>query len=109
MFVCFSPICSLQTRPPPRLARAAAHAPARCGHGRSGGSGAGNPIGISQPDRDLDLPAVLERLAEVSSRPRYTFMVLNLIARAAGSTDSAGPYVREGARRSRCVTGSAMR
>lgn len=44
----------------------------------------------------IDLPAVLERLAEVSARPRYTFMVLNLIARAAGASDSAGPYVNEG-------------
>ncbi|WP_172438679.1 hypothetical protein [Sphingobium yanoikuyae] len=43
----------------------------------------------------LDLPAVLERLARTSSRPRYTFMVLNLIARAAGRSDSAGPYVQE--------------
>lgn len=60
------------------------------------GAVAGNPVAANLPDRDLDLPAVLERLAEVSSRPRYTFMVLNLIARAAGSSDSAGPYVREG-------------
>ena len=44
-------------------------------------------------DERLDLPAVLERLARISSRPRYTFMVLNLIARAAGSSNSAGPYV----------------
>ncbi|NKJ44092.1 hypothetical protein FHW94_003592 [Novosphingobium sp. SG720] len=44
----------------------------------------------------MDLPAVLEKLAQVSARPRYTFMVLNLIARAAGASDSAGPYVREG-------------
>ena len=43
----------------------------------------------------LDLPAVLERLAGISPRPRYTFMVLNLIARAAGPMDSVGPYVRE--------------
>lgn len=50
----------------------------------------------SVADADLDLPAVLERLAGVSARPRYTYMVLNLIARAAGQTDSAGPYVREG-------------
>jgi hypothetical protein len=46
----------------------------------------------------LDLPAVLERLAGISKRPRYTFMVLNLIARAAGSSGSAGPYIREGDR-----------
>lgn len=49
-------------------------------------------------DTELDLPAVLERLADISTRPRYTFMVLNLIARAAGESDSAGPYVREAGR-----------
>lgn len=49
----------------------------------------------AENDTDLDLPAVLERLADISTRPRYTFMVLNLIARAAGQSDSAGPYVRE--------------
>jgi len=54
------------------------------------------PVHQDDIDHDMDLPAVLERLAEVSSRPRYTFMVLNLIARAAGASDSAGPYVREG-------------
>lgn len=43
----------------------------------------------------LDLPALIERIARVSNRPRYAFMVLNLIARAAGAGDSAGPYVRE--------------
>ncbi|EJL24273.1 hypothetical protein [Novosphingobium sp. AP12] len=46
-------------------------------------------------DENLDLPAVLERLARISSRPRYTFMVLNLIARAAGTSNSAGPYIEE--------------
>ncbi|USI75099.1 Stk19 family serine/threonine-protein kinase [Sphingomonas morindae] len=63
--------------------------------------------GLSEPaptrydaanDTELDLPAVLERLADISTRPRYTFMVLNLIARAAGQSDSAGPYVREDGR-----------
>ncbi|MGB3930863.1 MAG: hypothetical protein WBL20_18105 [Sphingobium sp.] len=49
-------------------------------------------------DSEIDLPGVLERLADVSARPRYTFMVLNLIARAAGQSDSAGPYVREDGR-----------
>jgi hypothetical protein len=43
----------------------------------------------------IDLPAVLERVAASSTRPRYTFMILNLIARAASSTGSAGPYVRD--------------
>ena len=42
-----------------------------------------------------DMPSVIERLATVSSRPRYAFMVLNLIARAAGQGGKAGPYVVE--------------
>lgn len=46
----------------------------------------------------LDLPDVLARVATASMRPRYTFMVLNLIARAARGDGSAGPYVREGDR-----------
>jgi hypothetical protein len=45
------------------------------------------------PARSLDMPAVIERLARVSVRPRYAFMVLNLIARAAGRSGRAGPYV----------------
>lgn len=45
--------------------------------------------------QDLDLPALLDKLTDVSARPRYTFMVLNLIARAAGPSDSLGPYVRD--------------
>jgi len=53
------------------------------------------PRSEAAKDTEIDLPGVLERLADVSARPRYTFMVLNLIARAAGQSDSAGPYVRE--------------
>lgn len=52
-----------------------------------------------QAEQPLDLPALIERIADVSARPRYTFMVLNLIARAAGPTGSAGPYVQEAGRR----------
>jgi hypothetical protein len=51
------------------------------------------------PDRTMDLPAVLERLSTLCERPRYSFMVLNLIAQASAQTGSAGPYVREGNRR----------
>lgn len=40
------------------------------------------------------LPDVLDRLAQVSKRPRYAFMVLNLIYKAAGPGDSVGPYIR---------------
>ena len=42
-----------------------------------------------------DMPSLIERLATVSSRPRYAFMVLNLIGRAAGQGGKAGPYVIE--------------
>jgi hypothetical protein len=59
-------------------------------------NGAAAPRLAPRPDAaDIDLPALLERLAEVSARPRYTYMVLDLIARAAGHSNSAGPYVRE--------------
>jgi hypothetical protein len=51
------------------------------------------------PTRTMDLPAVLERLSTLCERPRYSFMVLNLIAQASAQTGSAGPYVRDGNRR----------
>ena len=41
-----------------------------------------------------DLSALLERVAQVSTRPRYAFMLLTLIAEIAGPDGSAGPYVR---------------
>jgi hypothetical protein len=47
----------------------------------------------------LDLRAVIARIADVSPRPRYAFMVLNLIARAARNGLSAGPYVVDDGRR----------
>ncbi|USI74876.1 hypothetical protein [Sphingomonas morindae] len=47
------------------------------------------------PERPLDVPALLERLQAASSRPRYAFMVLSLIAQAADAAGQAGPYVRE--------------
>jgi hypothetical protein len=66
---------------------------------RVGGSRASAPRTAPKTgDADIDLPSLLERLAAVSSRPRYTYMVLNLIARAAGHSNSAGPYVRENGR-----------
>lgn len=44
------------------------------------------------------LPDLIGRISQVSKRPRYAFMVLNLIHKAAGAGDSLGPYVRyEGA------------
>ncbi len=54
-----------------------------------------NDIGISQP---LDLGTILRRLAHVSSRPRYAFLVLNLISEAADSAGHAGPLVVDGNR-----------
>ena len=39
------------------------------------------------------LPSLIDVIAQVSTRPRYAFMVLNLIARAAGQGGKAGPYV----------------
>lgn len=44
----------------------------------------------------LTLPGILRRLTDVCERPRYSYMVLNLIAQASSTTGSAGPYVREG-------------
>lgn len=41
------------------------------------------------------LPSIIDTIAQVSTRPRYAFMVLNLIARAAGQGGKAGPYVVE--------------
>lgn len=44
----------------------------------------------------FDLQGLIARIADVSARPRYAFMVLNLIAKAAGrNSGSAGPYVVE--------------
>lgn len=42
------------------------------------------------------IPGIVRTIAEHSARPRYTFMVLDLIARAARPNGQAGPLVREG-------------
>jgi len=47
-------------------------------------------------DRALDMPRILERVATVSARPRYTMLVLDLIARLAGERGKAGPWIQEG-------------
>lgn len=57
------------------------------------------PIAQSAPEHPLDLPGILERLTATCERPRYSFMVLNLIAQASAKTGSAGPYVCEGDQR----------
>ncbi len=43
-----------------------------------------------------DLPNIVRVIAEHSARPRYTFMVLDLIARVARPNGEAGPLVRDG-------------
>lgn len=50
------------------------------------------PLSASGPAGSRDVAAVLERLAG-SSRPRYAFMLLNLIAEVAGPDGSAGPWI----------------
>lgn len=53
----------------------------------------------STPDRAaLDMAGLIERISNVSTRPRYAFMVLTLIAKAAGKGQQVGPYVVEGNR-----------
>jgi hypothetical protein len=41
----------------------------------------------------LDMPSLLEVLAHNSARPRYAFMILNLIAKVASANGSAGALV----------------
>jgi len=52
------------------------------------------PTTTLEPSGGCDIAAVLERLAQVSSRPRYAFMLLNLIAQVAGPDGSAGPWIK---------------
>jgi len=44
----------------------------------------------------LDVPRILERVATVSTRPRYTMLVLELVARLAREKGRAGPWIQEG-------------
>ncbi len=41
-----------------------------------------------------DMPGLLDRLTALCERPRYSFMLLTLIAQASVSTGEAGPFVR---------------
>lgn len=53
----------------------------------------------ASPAPALDLPAVLDRLSATCERPRYSFMVLQLIAQASDPSGWAGPWIeREGRR-----------
>jgi hypothetical protein len=52
------------------------------------------PSSIRAPANET--AALLECLANISTRPRYAFMVLGLIAQVAGPDGVAGPYVMTG-------------
>jgi len=52
------------------------------------------PTSIRSPANET--AALLDCLADVSTRPRYAFMVLGLIAQVAGPDGVAGPYVMTG-------------
>lgn len=41
------------------------------------------------------MPAVVDKIMAVSPRPRYTLLVLNLLAKAANPNGVAGPYIFE--------------
>ena len=52
------------------------------------------------PAENLNLPGLIELIANASARPRYAFLVLSLIAKAAGKNGgSAGPWVLDEDRR----------
>lgn len=44
----------------------------------------------------INVSDILGRVTRASARPRYTFMVLNLLSEAADAKGRAGPYVGEG-------------
>ena len=52
--------------------------------------------GQSMADTPTDVRQILYRLAAVSSRPRYAFMVLNLISEVADPHGKAGPVIGSG-------------
>lgn len=53
-----------------------------------------SPIKIRPQARSGEMAALLDLLAHASTRPRYAFMVLSLIAEVADATGEAGPFVR---------------
>lgn len=46
-------------------------------------------------DGAITIGDILDRLSSGSKRPRYAFMVLNLLAEQAGPGNKAGPFVKE--------------
>lgn len=55
-------------------------------------------MGNTSTAQPLDVGTILRRLADVSARPRYAFLVLNLISEAADAAGHAGPMVVDGNR-----------
>ena len=51
------------------------------------------PIQDNSRSATSEMPALLDQLARTSTRPRYAFMVLGLIAELAKPDGSAGPFV----------------
>ena len=51
------------------------------------------PIQDNKSRAASGMSALLDRLARASTRPRYAFMVLSLIAEVAGPDGSAGPFI----------------
>jgi len=55
------------------------------------------PAPLNLASSVVALPDLVERVSQVSKRPRYVLLILNLIAKAAGENGSLGPYVRSDA------------
>jgi len=51
------------------------------------------PIQAGSRNATSEMAALLDQLSRVSTRPRYAFMLLNLIAELASANGSAGPFV----------------
>ena len=47
----------------------------------------------------MNVGQIIDRLSEVSARPRSAFMILNLLAEQAGPTGKAGPFVEDAGER----------
>lgn len=55
------------------------------------------PAPLAVAPQAVSLPDLVERVSQVSKRPRYALLILNLIAKAAGENGRFGPYIRSGA------------
>lgn len=49
---------------------------------------------LAMPPPAVALPDLVERVSQVSRRPRYALLILNLIAKGAREDGSLGPYVQ---------------